>query len=141
MVDRDGIYKASVLKRIMARFVDWLVAWVFALFLPPIGVIFGMTYLAVADGLQKGQSLGKMVFGLDVVKQDGSPCDLRSSVFRNIPFVLIYLFYALGFFGWILLIIVGLPILLIELWLIYVDERGDRLGDRIADTHVIEGFH
>jgi uncharacterized RDD family membrane protein YckC len=141
MADKTGFHKASVLKRVMARIVDLLIAWVLALFLPPAGVILGMVYLAVADGLQKGQSLGKMVFGLDVVKPDGSPCDLRSSIFRNIPFVLMYLFFALGFFGWILLVIVGLPILLIELWLIYVDNKGERLGDRIADTRVVEGLH
>jgi len=141
MAGRTGFRKASVLKRVMARIVDLLIAWVLALFLPPAGVILGMVYLAVADGLQKGQSLGKMVFGLDVVKLDGSPCDLRSSIFRNIPFVLMYLFFALGFFGWILLVIVGLPILLIELWLIYVDGKGERLGDRIADTRVVEGLH
>jgi len=141
MADKTGFHKASVLKRVMARIVDLLIAWVLALFLPPAGVILGMVYLAVADGLQKGQSLGKMVFGLDVVKPDGSPCDLRSSMFRNIPFVLMYLFFALGFFGWILLVIVGLPILLIELWLIYVDNKGERLGDRIADTRVVEGLH
>lgn len=141
MADKTGFHKASVLKRVMARIVDLLIAWVLALFLPPAGVILGIVYLAVADGLQKGQSLGKMVFGLDVVKPDGSPCDLRSSIFRNIPFVLMYLFFALGFFGWILLVIVGLPILLIELWLIYVDDKGERLGDRIADTRVVEGLH
>ena len=141
MADKTGFHKSSVLKRVMARIVDLLIAWVLALFLPPAGVILGMVYLAVADGLQKGQSLGKMVFGLDVVKPDGSPCDLRSSMFRNIPFVLMYLFFALGFFGWILLVIVGLPILLIELWLIYVDNKGERLGDRIADTRVVEGLH
>ena len=140
MVDKVGIHKASVLKRMVARLVDWLIAWVLALILPPVGVILGMVYLAVADGFQKGQSLGKMVFGLDVVKEDGSPCDLRSSIFRNIPFVLMYLFYALGFFGWILLVIVGLPILLIEMWLVYVDDKGERLGDRIADTRVVEGL-
>ncbi|TNF48608.1 RDD family protein [bacterium] len=141
MANKRGVPKANILKRIVARTVDCLIAWVLALFLPPIGVILGLVYLAVADGLQKGQSLGKMVFGLDVVKQDGSPCDLRSSMLRNIPFVLVYLFYALGFFGWILLVIVGLPLLLIELWLVYVDDQGERMGDRIADTHVIEGPH
>lgn len=140
MDDKPEIQKASVSKRILARLIDWLIAWVLALFLPPLGVLLGIVYLAVADGLQRGQSLGKMVFGLDVIMQDGSPCDLRSSIFRNIPFILIYLFYSLGFFGWILLVIVGLPLILIELWLIYVDERGERLGDRIADTSVVEGL-
>jgi uncharacterized RDD family membrane protein YckC len=78
MVNKTEIHKTSVLKRIFAKIVDWLIAWVLALIVPPAGIVLGMIYLAVADGLQKGQSLGKMVFGLDVVKQDGSPCLLSS---------------------------------------------------------------
>ena len=130
--------KASVLKRILARLVDGLVAWAFALVLPPLGILVGLLYLAVADGVQKGQSLGKMVFGLEVVTSDGSPCDLKASIYRNIPFELALLFAAVPLLGWILLIIAGISILLIELWLVIADHNGSRLGDRIAGTTVIE---
>jgi len=130
--------KANVLKRILARLVDGLVAWAFALVLPPLGILVGLLYLAVADGVQKGQSLGKMVFGLEVVTSDGSPCDLKASIYRNIPFELALLFAAVPLLGWILLIIAGIPILLIELWLVIADHNGSRLGDRIAGTTVIE---
>ena len=133
--------KASVVKRIFARLVDGLVAWAFALVLPPIGILVGLIYLAVADGVQKGQSLGKMVFGLEVVLADGSPCDLKSSIYRNIPFELALLFAAVPLLGWILLVIAGIPILLIELWLVILDHNGLRLGDRIADTSVVELVH
>jgi uncharacterized RDD family membrane protein YckC len=135
------IRKASVIKRIFARLVDGLVAWAFALVLPPIGILVGLVYLAVADGVQKGQSLGKMVFGLEVVLADGSPCDVRSSIYRNIPFELALLFAAVPLLGWILLVIAGVPILLIELWLVILDHNGLRLGDRIADTTVVELIH
>ena len=133
--------KASVLKRILARLVDGLVAWAFALVLPPIGILVGLLYLAVADGVQKGQSLGKMVFGLEVVTSDGSPCDLKASIYRNIPFELALLFASVPLLGWILLIIAGIPILLIELWLVIADHNGSRLGDRIAGTTVVELIH
>ncbi|UCF31466.1 MAG: RDD family protein [bacterium] len=134
-----GSEKASLLKRGMARVVDLLVAWALALFIPPVGIILGLVYLGVADGLQRGQSLGKMVFGLDVIKKDGHPCDLHSSLYRNLPFLFLFLFASIPVLGWILLVIVGLPLVIIETWLVIVDERGERLGDRIADTHVIEG--
>jgi uncharacterized RDD family membrane protein YckC len=101
----------------------------------------GLIYLAVADGIQKGQSLGKMVFGLEVVLADGSPCDMKSSIYRNIPFELALLFAAVPLLGWILLVIAGIPILLIELWLVILDHKGLRLGDRIAETTVIELVH
>ena len=135
------MHKASVLKRVLARLVDGLVAWAFALVLPPVGILVGLMYLAVADGVQRGQSLGKMVFGLEVLISDGSPCDLKASIYRNIPFELALLFAAVPFLGWILLIIVGIPILLIELWLIIADHNGSRLGDRIAGTTVVELVH
>ena len=141
MENNPDVQKAGVLKRILARLVDGLVAWAFALVLPPVGILVGLLYLAVADGVQKGQSLGKMVFGLEVVNSDGSPCDLKSSVYRNIPFELAFLFAAVPFLGWILLVIVGIPILLIELWLVVADHNGSRLGDRIAGTTVIELVH
>jgi uncharacterized RDD family membrane protein YckC len=141
MESSPDILKASVLKRILARLVDGLVAWAFALVLPPLGILIGLLYLAVADGVQKGQSLGKMVFGLEVVMPDGSPCDLKASIYRNIPFVLALLFAAIPLLGWILLILAGIPILLIELWLVIADHNGSRLGDRIAGTTVIELVH
>lgn len=144
MMEMEGspdISKASVLKRILARLVDGLVAWAFALVLPPLGILIGLLYLAVADGVQKGQSLGKMVFGLEVVMPDGSPCDLKASIYRNIPFVLALLFAAIPLLGWILLILAGIPIILIELWLVIADHNGSRLGDRIAGTTVIELVH
>ncbi len=143
-VEMEGspdLVKASVLKRILARLVDGLVAWAFALVLPPAGILVGLLYFAVADSFQKGQSLGKMVFGLEVVRSDGSPCDLKASIYRNIPFELALLFAAIPLLGWILLIIAGIPILLIELWLVIADHNGSRLGDRIAGTAVIELVH
>ena len=138
MEQSPDLHKASVLKRIMARLVDGLVAWALALIIPPVGILAGLIYLAAADGFQKGQSLGKMVFGLEVLTRDGQPCDLKASLYRNIPFVLALLFAAVPLLGWILLVIAGIPILLIELWLVVVDDFGSRLGDRIAGTVVVE---
>ncbi len=134
-------HKASVLKRVLARLVDGLVAWAFALVVPPVGILAGLLYLAVADGVQKGQSLGKMVFGLEVLREDSTPCDLKSSIYRNLPFELALIFAAVPILGWILLVIVGIPILLIETWLVIADDRGSRLGDRIAGTTVVELEH
>ncbi|GBE14307.1 MAG TPA: hypothetical protein ENH32_00120 [Proteobacteria bacterium] len=141
MVYDGDMRKASILKRVMARLVDILVAWALALFVPPVGIILGLVYLAVADGLPRGQSLGKMVFGLEVLMRDGDPCDLKSSVFRNLPFVLMFLLAAIPILGWILLVIAALPLILVEIWLVFVDDMGERLGDRIADTHVVEKLH
>ena len=134
-VPRD---KASPLKRLLAKAVDGLVAWALAMVLPPLGVIAGLLYLALADGIQQGQSLGKMVFGLEVVCPEGGVCDLKASVFRNLPVAIAFLLAAMGVFGWVLLLIVGLPLFLVEAWLMVTDEHGQRLGDRVATTWGIE---
>jgi uncharacterized RDD family membrane protein YckC len=114
-----------------------MVAYALSLVLPPLGVLVGLVYLAVADGIQNGQSLGKMVVGLEVVDEEGNPCDIKASIYRNIPFVLFFFFPVLHVLGLILLVLVGLPLLLIELWLVVVDDTGERLGDRVAGTRVV----
>lgn len=141
MTWNHDLHKAGALKRVVARFVDLLVAWALTLVIPPVGVLAGIAYLAVADGLQKGQSLGKMVFGLEVLLADGNPCDLKASIYRNLPFSFALLFAVVPFIGWILLVVAGIPILLVELWLVIVDDHGERLGDRIAGTKVMERIH
>lgn len=141
MTWNPDLHKAGALKRVLARLVDLLVAWALTLVVPPAGVLAGILYLAIADGLQKGQSLGKMVFGLEVLFPEGMPCDLKASIYRNIPFSMALLFAAVPFIGWILLVVAGIPILLVELWLVIVDDKGERLGDRIAGTTVMERVH
>ena len=133
--------RAGPLKRIVARLVDLLVAWALTLVVPPIGVLGGILYLAVADGVQRGQSLGKMAFGLEVVLGSGDPCTLKASAYRNLPFSLALLFAVIPFIGWILLVLAIVPVLLVELWLVIVDDRGERLGDRISGTFVVERIH
>jgi len=72
-------------------------------------------YTLIADGMFKGQSIGKKILGLYVVdKKTNVPCTYMQSVMRNIT-------YLLGIFDWIF--IVG------------SDRR--RLGDRIAGTKVM----
>ena len=141
MTWNSDLHKAGALKRIVSRLVDLLVAWAMTLVVPPVGVLAGILYLATADSFQKGQSLGKMVFGLEVVSADGLPCDLKASLYRNLPFSMALLFAAVPFIGWILLVVAGIPILLVELWLVLVDDHGERLGDRIAGTKVMERIH
>ena len=140
MTISPDIDKASPLKRITARVVDLLVAWALTLVLPPppVGVLGGILYLSVADGVQRGQSLGKMAFGLEVILPNGEPCTLKASIFRNLPFSLGLLFAVIPFIGWILLVFAVIPILLLELWLVVIDDQGERLGDRISGTLVVE---
>ena len=57
---------------------------------------------------------------------------------RNAVFGLVALFYVVPL-GWILLLLVGLPIIAFESWMVWTDRLGIRIGDIFADTQVVDG--
>jgi uncharacterized RDD family membrane protein YckC len=69
----------------------------------------------------KGQTIGKMVMGIMVVKEDGSPCDYTSSFVRNL-----------------LRLVDGFAYYLVGLVAILVSENNQRIGDYMAGTLVVK---
>ena len=103
------------------------------------GVIAGFLYLLVADAIFSGQSVGKRIAGIKVVHvPTRTPANVVQSVIRNSPFALAFAFYAIPLAGWFLLIVVGLPLLAFEGYMVYSDHLGIRIGDVFADTQVID---
>ncbi len=93
--------------------------------LPHTLFVLGVLYSLLRDGLNlsalKGRSVGKHVFNLKVVSStDGSDrTDWATSIKRNILFII--------------------PVItLVEMILVSVSADGRRLGDRLADTRVVE---
>jgi hypothetical protein len=83
-----------------------------------IGAIF--VYFVLTEGFL-GATVGKMVFRVKVLKEDGSPCGLGPAVVRNL-----------------LRFIDALPFLyLIGVILIARSNKKQRLGDRVAKTIVV----
>ena len=120
--------RADIRKRLFAAAVDtFLVATsvVFAQLLQSIWfLVAGSLYLLLRD--MHGQSLGKLIFGLVVVSLDtGRPATLMSSVRRNLLFLLPG---------------ANVPAAFLETMTLVRDVQGQRLGDRLAHTQVIEGF-
>jgi uncharacterized RDD family membrane protein YckC len=120
--------KADVRKRLSAAFVDALaVTTVSAGYWTggsPLYLAFGAGYLLLRDAVG-GRSIGKLLFGLVVVNlETGKPCSFAGSVERNL-----------------LLLLPGANVVAIflEARTIMSDLQGQRLGDRLAQTHVIEG--
>lgn len=73
-------------------------------------------YILFADGLHQGQSFGKRILGARVVDAStGKPCTYVQSLIRNI-------FYVFGILDWIFIF----------------GEKRQRLGDRVANTIVVE---
>jgi uncharacterized RDD family membrane protein YckC len=85
----------------------------------------GAAYLLLRDGI-KGQSIGKFLLGLVVINlETGLPSALAGSVRRNLL---------------LLLPGAGIVAIFLEARTIVRDPQGQRLGDRLAQTHVVEGF-
>ena len=84
-----------------------------------------LPYSIIKDGLGKGQSWGKKATGLMVVcLKDNTPCTKGKSFLRGLIMVLLGI---IPYVGW-----------LIEPIIVLADDEGRRLGDRAADTQVID---
>ena len=84
-------------------------------------VVFAAGYFLLLEGIWDGQTLGKKLLGIKVVKEDGSECGIKASVLRNVLRVVDALFYyVVGF-----------------VFMASSDKR-QRLGDRIAGTVVVK---
>jgi uncharacterized RDD family membrane protein YckC len=87
--------------------------------------IIPLTYTLLKDSFGQGQSLGKRAVGVMVVHiTDNKPCSASQSTLRNLVIV---------FFGFIPL--VGW---LIEPLMVMVSDNGERIGDKAANTRVID---
>jgi len=131
----------SLANRLVAKAIDLFLIFLFSVILPhPLGVLLGLFYVLVHDGLPKGQSLGKKLLKLKVVRMDGAlqkPCDFSRSCIRNAPLGLPTFFAIIPFWGWFLAILLGIPMIFIEVYLLMKREKGQRLGDVMADTFVV----
>jgi hypothetical protein len=85
----------------------------------------GLLYLVLRDSIG-GQSIGKFLVGLVVIDVDtGQHCRTGGSIKRNLMLVLPG---------------VNLAALILETRTLLRDPQGQRLGDRVARTQVIEGL-
>ena len=143
--------------------VDLLLVFALAGILPyPVGPMAGFIYSLVADGLKlgliPGQSVGKKLFRLRVeqivtrnIADPGSggladtetfvrermPCSFRASCLRNAPVGVATFFGIIPVWGWIILGVVGVPLMVIEVYLMMTAAHSHRLGDVMGDTEVV----
>lgn len=93
------------------------IAVIIALF----GFVIAFGYYLLLEGLWDGQTVGKKLLNIKVVKESGHPIDLGDSVIRNLLRIVDGLFYyAVGF-----------------VFMASSDKRM-RLGDRVANTVVVK---
>lgn len=144
--------KADLGKRFLAMLIDGVVAFVASAVIGFIsnilGILVAAAYYLVRDGLEvdfmKRRSLGKQLMKLNVVRLDGQPMDIETSVKRNWMWgvgSLSSLLWYIPFLGWALIPIVGFIALglgLYEVYKVLTDSEGRRWGDEMANTKVIE---
>lgn len=120
--------KADVRKRLMAASIDGLLvatvcllSWIGA---APLYLALGAAYLLLRDAIG-GQSIGKIMLGLVVIDlTTGRVASVSGSIKRNF-----------------LLLLPGANVVAIylEARTLVADPQGQRLGDRLAQTQVVEG--
>ncbi|MCL5062113.1 MAG: RDD family protein [Nitrospiraceae bacterium] len=128
--------KASLLLRVIAKMLDFIIMAAAAKTLPQVGYLAGIIYLLISDGLFDGRSLGKKILRLKVISlSTGSSGTFRDSILRNTTLAVALLLYKIPLVGWLFVIV----IIALEFLLMLGNKDGMRLGDDIANTEVIEG--
>jgi uncharacterized RDD family membrane protein YckC len=87
----------------------------------------------------QGQSVGKKLMKLQVINTiQKSPAAWKDSVLRNTPVGIATFFAIIPIWGWLILGIIGIPLMVMEIYLMVTVETGHRLGDVMGDTEVVE---
>jgi uncharacterized membrane protein len=141
--------KADPVKRMIAFVIDALASMIVG-FIPFVGGIIGALYMLLRDALPiealEYKSIGKKLLKLSVVNIEDptSKIDYAASAKRNWMFALgpmMMFFLFIPILGWIINILIGIAVfilIIIEIIKIFSDEKGVRLGDKLAGTMVIE---
>ncbi|WP_213950657.1 RDD family protein [Tepidanaerobacter syntrophicus] len=138
--------KADLFKRFIALLIDDIVASLL-IYIPILGALVSAVYLLTKDAIAfeitknpdfKNRSLGKKVMGLEVVSFDGSDIDWTISLKRNLPLAIGSAFGIVPIIGWVVGGIIGFVMVIVEAVLVISDDKGRRLGDRWANTQVVE---
>ncbi len=128
--------------RVAAKLIDLFIVIVLATVLfYPVGPILGFLYSLLGDGINwgpfKGQSIGKKILFLQTMNRiHKRPANFKDSALRNSPVGVATFFGLIPLWGWLILILIGIPLMCIEVYLMISIETGHRLGDVMGDTEV-----
>ena len=139
---RKYLLKSSIntarFSRLIAKSVDLFIVVILAMLFYPFGLLCSLFYMAIADSLYGGQSVGKRIIGFSVISlEDGKPCTVKQSFVRNLPLVIPITFAIIPPWGFIFCFVLLIPLVALEIYLLFKLDSGHRLGDVMADTTVI----
>ncbi len=136
--------RVSIMNRVVAKLIDLALMIAVSVLLPyPLGPLLGFLYSLLGDGLNfgpfKGQSVGKKLMGLQVLNPlQHRPANFKDSLFRNMPVGVATFFAIIPIWGWLILGLIGIPLMAMEIYLMMTVEAGHRLGDVMGDTEVVD---
>jgi uncharacterized RDD family membrane protein YckC len=130
--------RARYLSRLVGKAADLIIAMCLWRIEGAAGVFAALFYVLMADGFPGGRSAGKWLAGLKVVRIDREGMDFPASFLRNLTVATPFLLYPIPGVGPIFAYTVGLALLLIESYLGFYDPDGQRAGDTLAETLVVE---
>ena len=130
--------RARYLARLTGKAADLIIAMCLWHVPGAAGALAALFYILVCDAFPGGRSAGKWLTGLKVVRLDREGMDVQSSVLRNLTVALPFLLYLVPFVGPVLAFTIGAAVLVIESYLGFYDPDGQRAGDTLAETLVVE---
>ncbi len=137
--------KADLITRFLAALIDGMVVGILTL-VPLVGLLAAAVYMLTKDGIVyeltknqefEGRSIGKRILGLKVVRLDNMEMDISTSARRNLTLGLGSLIALVPIIGWILGVIIGAIMNIVEMLFVLMDSEGRRLGDKWAGTQVV----
>lgn len=134
-------HRARYLARAVGKGADVIIALCLWQIPGAAGALAALYYLLMADAFPGGRSAGKRLTALRVVRVDGEAMDFQSSLLRNLTTAAPFLLYLVPFAGPFLAYTLGAVILLVEAYLGFYDPDGQRAGDTLAETLVVEHPH
>lgn len=127
--------KANVLNRFIAKFLDFLIVSAIDQIPLQSSVLAALSYLLISDGFAGGKSIGKQLIGLrTMVCEMHKEVSFRESIIRNFSLGIAYLLLQIPLIGWLL----GLCLVGFESLLLIGNPKGNRVGDELAGTQVID---
>lgn len=142
--------RANPIRRVAAKFIDLFAVMLASIIvIYPLGPLAGFFYSIFADAIPvkgfEGQSLGKKLMRLRVVSTKSGASrsgrvrlSYRESIYRNAPVGVATFFALIPIWGWAILALIGFPLMIVEIYLLVRAPGGQRLGDVMADTEVVE---
>jgi uncharacterized RDD family membrane protein YckC len=130
--------RARYLSRLVAKAADLILAMSLWHIPGAAGAFASLFYILMCDGFPGGRSAGKWLTDLSVVRVDRDGMDFQSSLLRNLTVAAPFLLYLVPVAGPFLAYTVGVVTLLIEAYLGFYDADGQRAGDTLAETLVVE---